>query len=185
MAGETPFSGGADPSAGSYAVPRLVLCVMLPFGFGYYLSYLYRTMNAVIAPQLMAEMGLSAGDLGFLTSVYFITFAAVQLPLGLALDRFGPRRVQAAVLLLAALGGYLFAFGDDFTALCVGRAFIGLGVSACFMAVLKANAIWWRPERLPLVNNITAAFGSFGALSATVPVEALLGVMGWIPARPR
>ena len=55
---------------------------MLPFGFGYYLSYLYRTMNAVIAPQLVAEIGLTASDLGFLTSVYFITFASVQLPLG-------------------------------------------------------------------------------------------------------
>lgn len=157
----------------------LVLNVLVPFGLGYYLSYLYRTMNAVIAPQLVAEIGLSAADLGFLTSVYFITFAAVQLPLGVALDRYGPRRVQTVLLAAAALGGGLFAVGESFAALSLGRACIGLGVSGCFMAALKANAIWWPPHRLPLFNNITASFGGFGALSATAPVEAALSFMGW------
>lgn len=157
----------------------LVLNVLVPFGLGYYLSYLYRTMNAVIAPQLVAEVGLSAADLGFLTSVYFITFAAVQLPLGVALDRYGPRRVQTVLLAAAALGGGLFAVGESFAALSLGRACIGLGVSGCFMAALKANAIWWPPHRLPLFNNITASFGGFGALSATAPVEAALSFMGW------
>ena len=139
----------------------LVLTVLVPFGLGYYLSYLYRTMNAVIAPQLVAEIGLSAADLGFLTSVYFITFAAVQLPLGVALDRYGPRRVQAVLLVAAALGGGLFAVGESFAMLSLGRACIGLGVSGCFMAALKANAIWWPRHRLPLFNNITASFGGF------------------------
>ena len=63
--------------------------------------------------------------------------------------------------------------------LSLGRACIGLGVSGCFMAALKANAIWWPQHRLPLFNNITASFGGFGALSATAPVEAALSIMGW------
>ncbi len=175
------MTGRSVPGASMDAPPAsvLVLTVVVPFGLGYYLSYLYRTMNAVIAPQLVAEVGLSAADLGFLTSVYFITFAAVQLPLGVALDRYGPRRVQAVLLVAAALGGGLFAVGESFTALSLGRACIGLGVSGCFMAALKANAIWWPRHRLPLFNNITAAFGGFGALSATAPVEAALSFMGW------
>ena len=74
---------------------RLIACVLLPFAAGYYLSYLFRTINALIAGDLTAELGLSAADLGFLTSVYFLVFAAVQLPLGALLDRYGPRTIQS------------------------------------------------------------------------------------------
>lgn len=157
----------------------IFLTVLVPFGLGYYLSYLYRTMNVVISPQLVAELGLSAADLGFLTSVYFITFAAVQIPIGIALDRYGPRRVQAVLLLVAALGGFVFAIGESFTVLSLGRGCIGLGVSGCFVAAIKANALWWPRHRLALYNNITASFGSLGALTATAPVEAALSYFGW------
>ena len=74
---------------------RLIACVLLPFAAGYYLSYLFRTINALIAGDLTAELDLSAADLGFLTSVYFLVFAAVQLPLGALLDRYGPRTIQS------------------------------------------------------------------------------------------
>ena len=176
------FLTGRSSSASQTDAPRaavIFFTVLVPFGLGYYLSYLYRTMNAVIAPQLVAEVGLSAADLGFLTSVYFITFAAVQLPLGVALDRYGPRRVQTVLLLVAAVGGFLFSIGTGFVTLSLARACIGLGVAGCFMAALKANALWWPRERLPLFNSITAAFGSFGALSATAPVEAALAFVEW------
>ncbi|NMQ19446.1 MFS transporter [Candidatus Competibacter phosphatis] len=76
--------------------------IFLPFAAGYFLSYLYRTINAVLSPYLVAELRLDATDLGLLTSVYFLTFAAFQLPLGMLLDRFGPRRVEATLLLFAA-----------------------------------------------------------------------------------
>lgn len=151
----------------------------MPFGLGYYLSYLYRTMNAVLAPQLVAEVGLSPSELGFLTSVYFIAFASVQIPIGVLLDRLGPRRVQTVLLLIAAAGGVLFGVGESISALSFGRAMIGIGVAGCFMAALKANALWWPADRLPLVNGITASFGSFGALSATMPVELALGFFEW------
>lgn len=157
----------------------MVLCVLIPFGCGYYLSYLFRTINAVISPRLVAEFGLTPADLGFLTSVYFITFAVVQVPLGVILDRYGPRLVQTALLAVAALGAVVFAIGDGFAWLSLGRGLIGIGVASCLMSSFKANAIWWPAERLPLINNITMTFGSFGALSATAPVEAMLQVTGW------
>ena len=75
-------------------IPRLLVIVFLPFAGGYFLSYLFRSINAVIAPQLTAEVGLTAADLGLLTSCYFLAFASFQLPLGVLLDRYGPRRVQ-------------------------------------------------------------------------------------------
>ena len=70
---------------------RLIGCVLLPFAAGYYLSYLFRTINALIAADLTAELGLSAADLGLLTSIYFLVFAAAQMPFGVLLDRHGPR----------------------------------------------------------------------------------------------
>ena len=82
---------------------RPILLVFLPFAAGYFLSYFFRTINAVIAGQLTAELGLDASHLGLMTSVYFLTFAAIQLPLGVLLDRFGPRRVQSGLLLVAAI----------------------------------------------------------------------------------
>ena len=158
---------------------RIVLTVLVPFGLGYYLSYLYRTVNIVIAKPLATDLALSAADLGFLTSVYFIVFAAFQTPLGVFLDRHGPRRVQAALLIFAAAGGALFAVSENFLLLSLARGLIGLGVSGCLMAAIKANVLWFPKERLPLVNGLTATFGTLGALSGTVPVEILYGAYGW------
>ena len=81
-----------------------IVRVFLPFAFGYYLSYLFRTINALISPSLVADFGLRPAELGVLTSAYFLAFGLIQLPLGVLLDRFGPRRVQSAFLIGAALG---------------------------------------------------------------------------------
>ena len=108
---------------------RLITCVLLPFAAGYYLSYLFRTINALIAGDLTAELGLSAADLGFLTSVYFLVFAAVQLPLGAMLDRYGPRTIQSCLLLLASVGSLMFATADGLIGLLVGRAVLGCSAS--------------------------------------------------------
>ena len=96
---------------------------------------------------------LSPAQLGLLTSTYFLTFAAFQLPLGLLLDRFGPRRTDAALLLVAAGGAFLFAAAGDASALALGRALIGLGVSGCLMSGIKANVLWFPPQRLPAMNG--------------------------------
>ena len=157
----------------------VALRVVLPFACGYFLSYGFRTVNAVISPDLIASLDLDATDLGLLTSVYFLAFASFQLPLGILLDRFGPRRVEASLLLFAALGAMLFALSDTRTGLVVGRALIGLGVSACLMASFKAFVIWFPPERLPMVNGWVLAAGGLGALTATAPVEAALHFTDW------
>ena len=153
--------------------------VALPFIAGYFVSYVYRMMNAVLGPTLAEEFGLTAGGLGLLSSVYFLSFALFQLPLGLLLDRFGPRRVNATLLLLAALGGLWFAFAHSAASAIAARALIGLGVSGCLMASFTAFVLWYPADRLSTMNGITFAAGALGAITATVPLELLLRVMHW------
>ena len=153
--------------------------MFLPFAGGYYLSYLYRSVNAVIAEDLSADVGLSASDLGLLTSAYFVAFAAFQIPLGLLLDRYGARKVHGLLLLLAALGALGFALGDGLLQLWLARALIGLGVAGGLMAALKAITQWFPESRWPVVNGCFLAMGGLGAMSATAPVEALLQVTDW------
>lgn len=145
----------------------LALRIVLPFAFGYFLSYLYRAVNAVIAPDLTHDMGLDASALGLLTAAYFLTFAAFQLPLGILLDRYGPRRVEAALLIFAAIGAALFAWAPNEGTLIFARALIGFGVSACLMAAFKAYVMWFPMERLALINGIHLTAGGLGALMAT------------------
>jgi MFS family permease len=166
-------------SSSALPLSTILLRVFLPFAAGYFLSYLYRTINAVLSPRLAIDLRLDASDLGLLTSVYFLTFAAFQLPLGLLLDRFGPRRVEATLLLIAATGAAIFALSANRSDLLIGRGLIGLGVSACLMASLKAFVLWFPANRLPVLNGWILAAGGLGALTATTPVEMALKLTDW------
>jgi MFS family permease len=156
-----------------------MLVVFGPFAAGYFLSFFFRNVNAVISRDLAAEFALSPSDLGFLTSMYLLAFAAFQLPLGVLLDRYGPRRVVAALLCVAAAGALIFALARDFTMLSIGRALIGLGVSAGLMGAIKAFTLWFPLSRLATLNGLYLAAGGIGAVSATAPAEAILGAFGW------
>jgi MFS family permease len=153
--------------------------VFAPFAVGYFLSYLLRNANAVISPELTRDLGLTAADLGLLTSAYLLAFGAFQLPLGILLDRYGPRRVEATLLLACAAGCALFATGHAMPQLTLGRALIGLGVSACLMASFKAFSQWFPLERQASLNAAIMAAGGLGALAASSPLGALLPVLGW------
>src|SRR4051794_1594662 len=107
-----------------------LLAVFVPFACGYFLSFFFRNVTAIISKDLAGEFALSSADLGFLTSTYLLAFAAFQLPLGVLLDRYGPRRVVASLLISAAAGALVFALAKDLVGLSIGRALIGLGVSA-------------------------------------------------------
>ncbi len=155
------------------------LRVFAPFAVGYYLSYLLRNVNAVIAPELTRELAVSAAELGLLTSAYLLAFGAFQLPLGLLLDRYGPRRVEAGLLLVAALGSAAFAMGSNLPELAGARALIGLGVSACLMASFKAFSLWFPLERQASLNAAVMAAGGLGALTATTPIGWALPLLGW------
>ena len=158
-------------------VPWLQL--FLPFAAGFFLSYVYRTANAVIAPLIGQELDLSDGAIGLLTSAYFLAFALAQLPVGVLLDRYGPRRVESALLVVAAAGAVIYGTAQDLTMLTIGRVVIGLGVSACLMGPLKAFAMAYPKQRLASLTSWIMAAGGIGAIVAATPLEYLLGIAVW------
>ena len=95
------------------------------------------------------------------------------------LDRYGPRRVNATLLLVAAAGGAWFALGQTAAELTAARALMGLGVSGCLMASFSAFALWYPADRIATMNGVAFASGMLGALTATVPLEMLLRVLHW------
>ncbi|MEJ2175607.1 MAG: MFS transporter [bacterium] len=165
---------GPAPSAG-----WLTARVGGPFIAGYFVSYSYRAVNAVLAPTLAEEFGLTAGTLGLLSSMYFLSFMLFQLPGGLLLDRFGPRRVNASLLLIAAAGGLWFATAGSALEAIGARALIGLGVAVCLMSTFQAFVLWYPAGRIATMNAIAFSIGALGAITVTVPLEMLLRVIDW------
>ncbi len=157
----------------------LAAAALLPLAAGYFLSYLFRNLNGVVAGDIMHDLGIGADALGLLTSVYFLTFAAAQLPVGVLLDRYGPQRVQSALLLCASAGAGLCALDNGFAGLLIGRALIGLGTAGGLVAGLKASAQWFPRERLAMVNGMFIMCGGLGAFAATWPAELLLRMVDW------
>ncbi len=165
-----------NAAKGSFARGLLIFSA---FALAFFMSYGLRAINAVLAPDLVAAFSLSAGDLGAMSRAYFVAFSAMQLPLGIWLDRFGSRRVEASLLLVAALGCGFFALGDQIAHLWLGRALIGAGMAACLMAALKAFRFWFAAHWQQRLAAWILVCGTSGALVSTVPVAMLAQAYGW------
>ncbi len=171
---EPPVAGpDGTPSAG------WMVRIFLAFAFTYFFSALLRAVTATLAPAFSQELGLGAADLGLLAGVYFLGFAAMQLPLGVALDRLGPRRVSLALLSVAVLGCVGFALARSLGTLALARALIGVGVSAALMAPLTFYRWRFSPAAQLRANAWMLMTGSLGMLASTLPVQWLLPLWGW------
>lgn len=153
--------------------------IFVIFLFAYFLSYFFRSTNAVIADDLVRDLSLSPDQLGFMTGLFFGVFAFAQLAIGPALDRFGSRLTTAILLLFASLGSLLFASANSFAALSLGRALIGLGMAGVLMGSLKVFAQWFSLRHFATVSGVFVALGASGSLFATTPLEKLSNTMGW------
>lgn len=158
---------------------RLLLIALAPFSLGYFFSYLYRAVNAVIAPDLVRDIGLSASELGLLTAAYLFAFALFQIPLGILLDRYGPRRVQAALVALGAFGALIFGLAGSLVTLTIARAIIGMAFAGGLMSGFKAVVIWVPEPRRALANACVMSIGAIGLLVATTPMEIAVQSFGW------
>ena len=166
-------------AAESRSAGALALRVLVPLGAAFLLSNYYRTVNAVLSPYLIADLHLTAESLGLLTSVYFFSSAVFQLPLGICMDRYGPRRVQGWTMLLAAAGVVMFAVSRDMSLLVIGRAVMGVGAASALMTCFQAVVLWFPRERWPALNGWIMAAGSVGGLLASLPTSLALHITDW------
>jgi MFS family permease len=157
----------------------LAIAIVVTLGVLYIVSQFLRNSIGVIAPNLAAEVGLSPLEIGLLSSVYFFVFAAVQLPLGVALDRFGPKLCMLASAAITVAGCVMFALSPGTVGLVTGRALLGLGTACFLMAPLALYARWFAPERFSTVGGIHLGIGSLGALLATAPLAFSTASFGW------
>jgi MFS family permease len=153
--------------------------VFLPFALGQYMHALLRNVNAVLVPDLVASLSLTPGQLGLLTSTFFFSVVLAQLPTSAALERYGPYKVQVAMLLLAAIGALLFAKGQTLPQLVCARALIGFGVGGTLMTAVRAISAKVSPEKLPSSVGFLIAFGGLGSASATLPMLRVLHYTDW------
>lgn len=153
--------------------------ITLPLAAINFINQANRSLVAVIGPFLALEFGLTAAELGLLAACFFASYAMAQLPIGLALDLKGPRRVQATLALVAAIGFTISALSADVLMLAAGRCVAGIGVAAGLMAMLKANTQWYPKERVAAVTGAGLFFASMGGLAATMPVQWALPFIGW------
>lgn len=158
---------------------RMLVRVTLPLSAANVMNQAARMVMAIVGPVLAVELGLSGVELGVLAASLFAAYAAAQLPLGVALDAFGARRVQTVLMLLTASGFAIFALSPGFAGLVVARVVIGAGISAGLMAVIKAHADWFERSRVAHMTGIATALGSLGSALTTSPVQALLPALGW------
>jgi len=159
--------------------PRASYTLFLTFTAGYSLSYFLRSANAVLAPALQRDVGLGPADLGLMTALFFAAYAAAQLPVGLALDRWGPRGVAVSLMSLGVAGALLFAVGTALPALALGRVLLGVGTGSVLLAGLKTFALWWPPHRFATISGVYFAAGSLGALLASSPLAWANAAFGW------
>ncbi len=155
------------------------LAVFVFFGIGYFLSNFFRAANAVISGDLMRDLGLSAADLGLMTSLFYAGFAAVQLPLGVALDRIGPRFAVPSLMLMTVVGCLLFATAMALPQVAIGRTMIGVGMAGNLMGAVKAFSAWFPPRRVATFTSLMVGIGALGALVAATPLAWLNQQFGW------
>ena len=154
----------------------LIFCV---FAFGFFISNLLRSITATLTPVLSSEFNLSAGNLGLLAGGYFLGFSIMQIPAGILLDRFGPKKVIGYFLIIALIGTISFALAKSFTGLLISRVFIGVGVAACLMGPLTGYRVWFEKKYQQRSNSWMLMVANIGFVTSTLPVQILIPVIGW------
>lgn len=139
----------------------------------------YRVSNAVIAPDLMREMTLSSESIGVLTGAFHLAFAAIQIPVGMMLDRFGARMTIPGMMAFAVAGSLWFAVAQDMAGLSGARILMGIGCASVFMGSLVVCTRWFPPDRFATIAAALVAVGNLGNLLATTPLAVTAEAIGW------
>lgn len=143
------------------------------------LSMFYRSSNAVIALELIRDLSLNAETIGFLGGAFFYSFSLLQIPMGVLLDRIGPKIIMPSFALIGALGSFLFASSNSFYGALVGRVFIGIGMAAMLMGSLKVLTLRFVPERFATLAGLMITAGAIGNLLSASPLAYFSSLLGW------
>ncbi len=161
-----------------YAVIGWLICGLGAVFYSY--EYLLRIAPSVMEHSLREHFNLSASGFGFLSSFYYFAYVPMQLPVGVLLDRYGPKRLLTIACLICVVGTFLFTATDVFWVAAIGRFLMGLGSAFAFVGVLKLATIWLPEERLGMVSGLTSALGPIGAMIGDNFLEHFVEKMGWI-----
>lgn len=147
----------------------------------YVLAYFYRVSMAVTAKDLAGELGLSAAQLGTLSSLFFYIYAFSQFPLGPAIDRLGGKKIIILSGFLTVTGTFLFALAPAYPQALAGRMLMGVGTACVLMASLKIFGNWFSPHEFAAISGFMVAIGNLGNLTATAPLALSVSRFGWRP----
>ncbi len=153
--------------------------IMLVLCAGYTVSQFLRTSIGVLSPNLMNDFNINPNNMGLLGGVFFLSFALFQIPAGLLIDRYGPRKVMSSVIIFGVLGSIIFALSNSFYSLLMGRVFMGLGCSICLMGSLVLITRWTESDQFSKLAGIILAVGGVGGLLATTPLSYFSELYGW------
>jgi len=158
---------------------RQFATIVAVIGVAYAMSQFFRMSNGVIAKDLSAEFSLSSEALGGLTGIFFVSFAAAQIPLGMLFDRFGVRRTLPVILTFAVAGAVTYGLAEGFASLLAGRLMMGLGVSGVLVGALFVFGRWVPAERYATWMGRMIAIGGIGVLLSTTPLGLIAENIGW------
>ncbi|ACN15894.1 putative hexose phosphate transport protein [Desulforapulum autotrophicum HRM2] len=153
--------------------------ILILAGTLFILSQFYRSSVAVIAPNLVADLKLDAWELSTVSASFFYAFALMQIPVGMFLDTIGPRITMTALTLVSVAGAFLFATGDSYHYLALGRAMLGIGMACNFMGTLKLITIWFKPNQFATLSAVIVSAGTVGNIFAATPLVLMVQAMGW------
>lgn len=157
---------------GAYAVWVVGLLV-------YLLAVFHRSSLAVAGIAAADRFDISAAQLSTFTMLQLLVYAGMQVPVGLLVDRFGPRRVLLTGAVTLTLAQTAFAFADTYALALVARLFVGMGDAMTFICVLRLVNTWFAPRRIPFMTQLTGIIGQLGAVLAAVPMTIALRELGW------
>jgi sugar phosphate permease len=147
--------------------------------FGYLLMSFTRVSTAVLAESLTVAFDITATELGLLHSSFFYLYAAMQLPAGVLVDRYGPRRVAGTGTFVMGFGAVAFAMSDSFPVSFLARALVGFGGSVLFLAILRFAVTWFRSDEYATVTGMTIGVSALGGIVATTPLAVAASAIGW------
>jgi MFS family permease len=145
----------------------------------YVLAVFHRTSLGVAGLIAAERFHISSAQLATFTMVQLFVYAAMQIPVGVMVDRFGAKKLLVAGVVLMTGGQFAFAFASTFGAGVAARVFVGMGDAMVFISVMQLVALWFPPARTPMVTQIAGVVGQLGAVAATAPLSAALHSVGW------